>query len=80
MNSVRSQDYIIAFGKHLRTVRKSKGLTIEQLALKANIEYRQVSDIERAVINTTISTIHAIACALEIPEKDLFDFDFKGGE
>ena len=75
VNGVRNQEYLIAFGNHLRKLRKSKGLTIEQLALKANIEYRQVADIERAIINTTISTIHAIAKALEIHEKELFDFD-----
>lgn len=48
---------------------------MEKLALAAGIEYSQVSDIEHGKINTTISTVRAIAQALNIPEKELFDFD-----
>jgi len=48
---------------------------MEKLALSAGIEYSQISDIEHGSINTTISTVHVIAKALEISEKELFDFD-----
>ena len=44
------------------------------LANEAEIEYSQLSKIERGVINTTISTVYALAQALDIPVKDFYDF------
>ena len=44
------------------------------LAKEADIEYSQLSKIERGVINTTISTVYALAQALDIPVKDFYDF------
>jgi transcriptional regulator with XRE-family HTH domain len=50
---------------------------MRQLAAEADMEYSQLSKIERGVINTTISTAHALSVALDIPEKILFDFTVK---
>lgn len=44
------------------------------LAKEADIEYSQLSKIERGAINTTISTVYALAQALNIPAKEFFDF------
>ncbi|WP_288882565.1 helix-turn-helix domain-containing protein [Pedobacter panaciterrae] len=74
MNNNRNKEYIEAFGNNLRSIRKSKKISMEKLALAAGIEYSQIFDIEHGKINTTISTIHIIANALNIAEKDLFDF------
>jgi len=49
---------------------------MEKLALEAGVEYSQVFDIEHGRINTTISTVHALATAMSIPEKELFDFKY----
>lgn len=76
MKKVRDELYLKAFGKNLRKVRKELGFSMEQVALNAGIEYSQVSDIEHGRINTTISTIHAIAKALKTPEKTFFDFSY----
>jgi transcriptional regulator with XRE-family HTH domain len=46
----------------------------EVLAFTSDIPISQVGRIERGEINTTISSAKAIASALEIPVKDLFDF------
>jgi len=71
----RNEAYLKAFGRNLRKIRKAQGVSMEKLALSAGIEYSQISDIEHGSINTTISTVHVIAKALEISEKELFDFD-----
>jgi transcriptional regulator with XRE-family HTH domain len=47
---------------------------MRQFALQADIEYSQLSKVERGVINTTISAAYALAQALEIPPTKLFDF------
>ena len=77
MNNVKDIDYIKKFGEHLQKIRKSKSLSQEALAFSSDIPISQVGRIERGEINTTISTIKAIATALEIPVQELFNFDTK---
>ena len=67
MNNIRDDNYLKSFGQHLRKIRKNKKTSMEQLALVAGIEYSQIFDIEHGRINTTISTVNAIAKALDIP-------------
>jgi transcriptional regulator with XRE-family HTH domain len=70
----RNQEYLKAFGNHVRLLRKSKGLSMTELANLCEIEYRQVSDIELGKIGTGISTIKLLAEALGVNPKDLLDF------
>lgn len=72
---LKDEKYIIEFGKNLRILRKSKNLSQENLANDANIPINQVGRIERGEINTTITTLHSIAQALNIPTSDLFNFE-----
>ena len=76
---VKSKDlkYIQAFGKHLRELRKENDLSQEDLANDADIPINQIGRIERAEVNTTISTMRAISKALDIHITDLFNFDEK---
>ena len=74
VNKTRNDAYLKAFGEHLRKLRKKHGLTMMELAFEAEIEYSQVAKIERGVINTTISTAHNLATALEISTHELFLF------
>lgn len=67
-------EFLIAFGKNLRRLRKTKGYTQEQLAIDLNIEISQISRIERGVINTSIGNINSISKILEIDIKELFEF------
>jgi transcriptional regulator with XRE-family HTH domain len=48
---------------------------MRKLALQADMEYSQLSKIERGVINTTISTVYTLSQALDIPMKGFFDFE-----
>lgn len=71
---IRDEIYIKEFGVNLRKIRNSKKISMTELANICNIEYRQVSDIELGKINPTISTVKALAQALGLSPKDLFDF------
>ena len=73
MNYSREEDFIKNFGKNLSDMRKERKLSQEELAFKCELEYSQISRIERGVINTSISNVYKIAKALEIDPKDLFD-------
>ena len=62
---------IKVLAKNVRKFRIDKGLTMEELAASANIEYSQLSRIEREIINTSVSVIFALAKALEVPASEL---------
>lgn len=63
-------------GKRIIALRKAKGVTQEQLSYATGFELKQIGRIERGESNTSISSISAIARALEIHPRELFDFEF----
>lgn len=71
---LKDKDFLKSLGKHIRKVRKQKGFTQEKLAFEIGIEISQISRLERGILNTSVSTIHAIAKELKVPIKELFDF------
>jgi len=73
----RHQDFIVALGKKIREARKLKGLSQQALANQSNLELSQINRIELGIINTSVSHIASICDALEIPPKQLFDFELK---
>lgn len=74
MQKIKNQSFIKSFGNKLRDTRKSKNFSQEQLAFEADIPISQIGRIERGEINTTINTVSALAKALKIPAKELFEF------
>ncbi len=65
---------LIAFSKQLKKLRREAGITQSQLAYEAGISLSQVARIETARINPTLSTVFAIARALDIPLTVMFGF------
>jgi DNA-binding XRE family transcriptional regulator len=76
VNYKHNEEYCKAFGVHLRKLRENKGIGMRQFALMADMEYSQLSKIERGVTNPTISTVLALAAALGVSHTDLYDFRF----
>lgn len=74
MEYINEKEFLVAFGKNLRKIRKDKGFTQEQLANDVNVEISQISRIERGIINTSIANTYAIARVLKVKAMDLFDF------
>jgi transcriptional regulator with XRE-family HTH domain len=64
-------------GKKIREVRKAKGLSQQKLADLSDLELSQINRIELGIINTSVSHIAAICEVLEIPAKQVFDFELK---
>lgn len=55
MARYRNVEIIQHFGKRVRSIRQSKGLTMETLAALAGVDYRQIARIEAWIANVTIS-------------------------
>lgn len=69
-----NQEYIEKFAKNLKRLRAEKKLTQDDIASE-NISRAMVSLVEIAKTDITLSKIKAIADAMNIPVKDLFDFE-----
>lgn len=69
-----NKDYLQKFAKNLKKLRTERGLTQEDLE-SDEVSRSMISLIEIVKTDLTISTAKAIADSLNIPVKDLFDFD-----
>lgn len=73
--NVETKQYEI-FLKHLganvRKIRKEKNLSMEMLAHKAEIEYRQLGRIERGEGNTSVISLFKLSQTLNIPISQFF--------
>lgn len=74
----RHNAYVKELGKNIRSIRKTKGVTMEALSYKAEIEYRLVGRIERGEGNTTVISLLKIADALNVDVLDFFNFSITG--
>jgi len=76
LNKLRNTDQLIKFGNHLRELRTSKKMTLEQVAFAADVEISQIYRIEKGKVNPTLTTLIALSLALEINIGVLVNADF----
>ncbi len=61
----------IEIGRAVRHVRKSRGISQDELALRADIDRSYVGRIERAETNITLEMLYKIADVLDCEPHDL---------
>lgn len=66
-----TDERMIAFGKRVREMRKSKGISQERLAEMAGIDRSYMGNIERGEKNVTLKKAYEICDALEVTIQDL---------
>jgi transcriptional regulator with XRE-family HTH domain len=66
-----TDDRMIAFGKRVREMRKSKGISQERLAEMSGIDRSYMGNIERGEKNITLKKAYEICDALDIEIQDL---------
>lgn len=66
--------FLELFGNQIKTLRKERGLSLRQLAQLCDIDYSDISKIEKGQRNIQISTILELTKGLDIYSKELFDF------
>ncbi len=62
----------LEIGQVLRDARKSKMLTLKQLARRSGVSVSQISQIERGVVSASIASLSRLSGALEIELAELF--------
>ena len=71
VNEMTTDERMIAFGKRVREMRKSKGISQERLAEMAGIDRSYMGNIERGEKNVTLKKAYEVCDALEVDIKDL---------
>lgn len=69
----RKEKVLRKFGKRLTALKKEKGLSTRELAAAADLEYRQVLQIEAGKTNLLFTTILSLSKGLEITPDKLFE-------
>jgi transcriptional regulator with XRE-family HTH domain len=70
----KKEELVSRIGGKIREIRKEKGLSIEKLALKAEIETKQLRRIELGEINTSVYQIYNLSHTLEVQMHEIFIF------
>jgi transcriptional regulator with XRE-family HTH domain len=65
---------LTAFALQLKKIRREQNITQEQLAFESGIALSQIARIETARINPTLSTVFALAKAMNVSLPVLFNF------
>ena len=69
-----NKDYLLLFGKHLKSLREMKKLTQDDIGVDG-ISRSMISLLETAATDVTITKLKVIADNLGVKVKDLFDFE-----
>ncbi|MEM9733123.1 MAG: XRE family transcriptional regulator [Pseudomonadota bacterium] len=70
-----SHTVALALGADVRALRKSRGYTLQELALKVGRSVGFVSQVERGMSSPSIDDLRAIATALDVPTSWFFAQD-----
>lgn len=71
MNSY--EEIIRSIAKKIKEIRQSKGLSVQEVAYRCDIERSNLSRLEAGKTNMTIKTLCIICTALNIKLSDLID-------
>jgi transcriptional regulator with XRE-family HTH domain len=77
MKTPRERDNI-SLGRRIRSLRKAKGWTQEELGKQADTSYKFLGEIERGVQNPSFTVLVKVARALEVKLPELFRFESEG--
>ena len=67
-------DIKILIGKRVKELRKTQGISQEELAALSELDRTYITSVERGKRNISIVNIEKLASALGITLKDFFDF------
>ena len=69
-------EFQVAFGKQIEILRTKHNLSYRQLAQRCDIDFSNISKIEKGEINIQLSSVLQLAKGLSVTPKELFDFKF----
>lgn len=73
---MKNEDCLIAFGLHLKNLRKKYKISQQKLANNADVDKKTIQRIESSQINPSLDVLCSIAFGLKIPLNKLLDFEY----
>jgi len=67
---------VVMLGDHIRSLRKEKNITLAELAEVTNLSAGYLSQVERGMVDPSLSSLQKIADALKVPAMLLIDDPF----
>lgn len=74
MNNTRDIKTLKKFGKHLKSIRAAKGLSLRKLGDIADVDFSQIHRIEKGETNPSLTMLLALAEGLGIDIIELMKF------
>ena len=71
---VSKEEFLIKFGETLKRKRLEANLSYREFAQRCNVDFSDISKIEKGHINIKLSTVLELAKGLEIHPKEFFDY------
>lgn len=65
--------FIQMVGERIRSIRKLKGMTQEQLAERSGLSFSYISDVERGTRNISLGSLEKIIGALNVKPVQIFE-------
>jgi len=66
--------FLLALGERIRTLRRARGLSQEQVGMRSGIHRTYISSLECGQRNVAIINLRRIAASLDVPVSALLDF------
>lgn len=73
---MRKDLYLKKLGAHIAKLREKAGLSQTELALRCDKDKQSLNRLEKGRINPSAFYLAEIARELEVPPKDLLDFEY----
>lgn len=70
------EDFLIALGKNVDRIRKEKGLSFQEMAIRCNIEKPNIVRLTSRGTNVTAATLLKISEGLQVSLSEIFDFNY----
>ena len=69
-------EFQIEFGKQIEKLRITQKLSYRLLAQRCDVDFSNISKIEKGEINIQLGTVMELAKGLNVHPRELFDFKF----
>ena len=74
MSGTRDEKTLATFGNHLNLIRRQKKISLRKLEVLSEVDYSEIHRIEKGLRNPSLTTILALADALQISVCELISF------
>lgn len=66
--------YLVAFGQRVTAIRKSKNLSLREVAQNCDLDHSNIAKIEKGQKNCQLLTLVELATGLGVEPKELLEF------